>query len=250
MPPITLSQKWARHYRWIFFLIAGALIGQLLLAFLLPIIVITRSSSGDSSSSLLSTAAAAAGNKRTNIPIPTSSPSPLPPPVDLLAFNDDDGTSHIGAGGNCTIASKEAISAIQRARTAACKEHIANVTCAHQAGAFYPRALPNSCPNGSFIANRALGCFRDAKHARLLDGYYTNFKQLNTPGKCIQLCLQSGFLYAGVQYGSECFCGNLEPPAAAKLVDGAECSYACVGEPEQTCGGYFAMNVYETGISS
>lgn len=100
----------------------------------------------------------------------------------------------------CDQLTKEAISAVHRAQTQECKQTIVNITCAIQAGTFYAASLPNFCPNQSFIANRALGCFKDEKKFRILSGYYTNFKTLNTPTKCIQMCLQSGFLYAGVQY--------------------------------------------------
>lgn len=121
--------------------------------------------------------------------------------------------SSIGGGGDghlqlddlnfkpiCDIVSKEAISAIYRARTHQCKETIANISCAIQMGTFYPIRLPNNCPHDAYEANRALGCYQDDRKFRLLSGYYVNFKALNTPGRCIQMCLQSGFVYAGVQY--------------------------------------------------
>lgn len=100
----------------------------------------------------------------------------------------------------CDIFAKEAISAIYRAQTHNCKELIANITCAIQIGTFYPIALPNYCPHESYIKNKPIGCFKDDKKFRTLSGYYINFKTANTPTKCIQLCLQSGFVYAGVQY--------------------------------------------------
>lgn len=100
----------------------------------------------------------------------------------------------------CDIIAKEAISAIYRAQTHYCKELIANTTCAIQKGTFYPAALPNYCPHEPYHKNRALGCYKDDKKFRTLSGYYINFKTTNTPTKCIQLCLQSGFVYAGVQY--------------------------------------------------
>lgn len=100
----------------------------------------------------------------------------------------------------CDIVAKEAISAIYRAHTRYCKELIANTTCAIQSGTFYPAELPNYCPHEPYHANKALGCYKDDKKFRTLSGYYINFKATNTPAKCIQLCLQSGFVYAGVQY--------------------------------------------------
>lgn len=100
----------------------------------------------------------------------------------------------------CDIVAKEAISAILRAQTQSCKEIIVNITCAIQMGTFYPKQLLNSCPHQPYVANRPLGCYKDDKKFRTLSGYYINFKITNTPKRCIQLCLQSGFVYAGVQY--------------------------------------------------
>lgn len=147
----------------------------------------------------------------------------------------------------CSIHSREAISAIHRARTQECKKHIANISCAIQAGQLYSSWLPSSCPRGHHLPNRALGCYRDEKKYRILSGYYTNFKGSNSPSNCIKMCLQSGFVYAGVQYSTECFCGNNEPPAAAKLPD-PSCNMKCPGDAKEACGGYFSVNIYETGI--
>lgn len=95
---------------------------------------------------------------------------------------------------------REAVSAVSRAKSQDCKQHIIEVACAIKAETFYPTHLTNSCPSGNFIANRSLGCFKDEKKQRLLSGYYSNFKESNSPKKCMSVCLQSGFLYGGVQY--------------------------------------------------
>lgn len=100
----------------------------------------------------------------------------------------------------CDIVAKEAVSAIYRAQTRHCKELIANTTCAIQRGTFYPSSLPSYCPHQPYTQNKPLGCFKDDKQFRTLSGYYINFKTTNTPTRCIQLCLQSGFVYAGMQY--------------------------------------------------
>jgi protein xylosyltransferase len=145
---------------------------------------------------------------------------------------------------------KEVISAVQRARTQQCREHIINIACDIKAGVLYPKKLTNTCPSGNYIENRSLGCFKDTKKHRLLSSLYSNFKETNSPKKCIQTCLQSGFVYAGVQYSSECFCGNHEPSIDAKLAD-SSCNMKCPAEPKKSaCGGYFTMNIYETGIAS
>jgi protein xylosyltransferase len=144
---------------------------------------------------------------------------------------------------------REALSAVQRAHTQKCKEHIIDVACQIKSNTFYPSHLPNTCPSGNYIANRSLGCYKDDKKHRLLPGFYTNFKETNSPKKCIQMCLQSGYLYAGVQYSTECFCGHNEPPADSKLPD-PSCNMKCPAEPKSACGGYYTINIYETGIAS
>lgn len=100
----------------------------------------------------------------------------------------------------CEIVTKDAISAIHRAKTQKCKQHISNVTCLIQNGLLYPKSLRSSCPSEGFVAGRSLGCFKDEKNYRLLSGYFGNYKSSNSPDFCMKLCLQSGFQYAGVQY--------------------------------------------------
>lgn len=144
---------------------------------------------------------------------------------------------------------KEVVSALQRSKTQECKEHIVDVACQIKSGHLYPAKLANTCPSGNYIANRSIGCFKDEKKNRLLSNYYSNFKETNSPKKCIQICLQSGYLFAGVQYSSECFCGNEEPAIDLKLPD-SSCNMKCPAEPKSACGGYYTMNIYETGIAS
>lgn len=149
----------------------------------------------------------------------------------------------------CKLRSKEAISAVHRAKSEECKRTIVDTACAIQLDQFYAKALPNFCPHANFTPNLELGCYKDEKSYRLLSGYYVNYKASNSPKKCIRTCLQSGFLYAGVQYSSECFCGSSEPLASAKLPD-SSCNMKCPGDSKDVCGGYFTMNVFETGIAS
>lgn len=57
----------------------------------------------------------------------------------------------------CNITSKEAVSAIHRATTQACKHEIANITCLMQQGMLYPKRLPRYCPLKGKIS---LFCFQ------------------------------------------------------------------------------------------
>ena len=51
-----------------------------------------------------------------------------------------------------------------------------------------------------FSTAKPLGCYKDEKNYRILSGFYVDLKSHNSPEYCINLCLQSGFPFAGVQY--------------------------------------------------
>lgn len=93
---------------------------------------------------------------------------------------------------------------------------------------------------------RLLGCLEDNGSLRILSGMKITFVQTNTPKLCLNVCLQSGFKYAGVQFGNECYCGNRLPPATPEKPE-SECSMTCPGDRFQMCGGDWRMLVYSTG---
>ncbi|XP_047505438.1 xylosyltransferase oxt isoform X1 [Pieris napi] len=147
----------------------------------------------------------------------------------------------------CEVKSREAISAIHRAKSQFCKQLIVNKTCLIQDGNFYPQELNNYCKLNAKIFGRHIGCYLDEKKLRLLSSFYGNYANLNSPLYCLDICVQAGFPYAGVQYGTECFCGEESPPETSKIPD-KSCDMKCPGDISQVCGGYFTMNVYETGL--
>lgn len=148
----------------------------------------------------------------------------------------------------CDIKSREAISAVHRAKTQNCKQQIVNKTCLIQSGNFYSEALPNYCHHGDNKYGRPLGCYADEKKMRLLSGFYGNYANTNSPTACLDICIQAGFVYAGVQYASECFCGE-NPPDPSTAISKELCDMKCPADPSKNCGGYFTMNVYETGLA-
>lgn len=100
----------------------------------------------------------------------------------------------------CEIKSREAISAIHRAKTQICKQQIVNKTCRIQSGDFYPKYLPNYCISKKRTYGRHLGCYLDEKKLRLLSSFYGNYANHNSPKFCLDICVQAGFPFAGVQY--------------------------------------------------
>lgn len=233
----ALSVRWLRRYRSFFIILSFIIAIQLFLAY--------KSVDID-----------LAGALRTQRSVHTAAPptksaySPLQVQAQAVDSKSTQTTAQqLGFEPECDINAKEAISALQRARTKDCRQHIAQIACAIQAGRFYATHLKSSCPSGNHRANVSLGCYRDEKDTRLLAGYFTSFKTSNSPSICVELCLQSGYPYAGVQYGRECFCGFDAPPSSAKLPD-SSCNMKCLDNAKEICGGFFAMNVYETGIAS
>jgi hypothetical protein len=67
-----------------------------------------------------------------------------------------------------------------------------------------------------------------------------------TIDKC--LCLCSGFNYAGLEAGNQCFCSNISSGGSDILA--AYCSTSCQGDSSQICGGSWALSVYKVPSSS
>ncbi|KAH7030703.1 uncharacterized protein B0I36DRAFT_288299 [Microdochium trichocladiopsis] len=71
-------------------------------------------------------------------------------------------------------------------------------------------------------------------------------KSDNTVEKCIDFCQGKGFRYAGVEYKSECFCGNnLASNRLPKEGSLGACNNRCSGNSKQFCGGYGYIGIYE-----
>ena len=66
-----------------------------------------------------------------------------------------------------------------------------------------------------------------------------------TVDKCQVACRAANYILAGVEYASECFCGNAFAGAAQPATSG--CNMPCNGNPAQMCGGPDRLNVYRWG---
>ncbi len=89
-----------------------------------------------------------------------------------------------------------------------------------------------------------LGCFKDSgdpfgTENRDLNGLFVSKSDM-TVKKCINLCKSKGFKYAGVEYGSQCFCGN----SYGKYGKADNCNMKCSGNANEICGGFWAINIY------
>ncbi|KAG8775809.1 hypothetical protein FRC15_000307, partial [Serendipita sp. 397] len=83
------------------------------------------------------------------------------------------------------------------------------------------------------------GCYVDSVQSRVLTGVDVTVPM--TVETCIDTCANAGYTVAGVEYGSECYCGAALPPTSAT----DNCIMRCSGDSTHLCGGANRLNVYE-----
>lgn len=110
---------------------------------------------------------------------------------------------------------------------------------ASSSSASTPSSTPvTSAPSGWTAA----GCVTDSGH-RALTGFSTTASDM-TIEKCTSTCSSKGFSMAGLEYGSECYCGNSF--ANGLGAPSTQCNFKCGGASGQTCGGNWALSLYKT----
>lgn len=91
------------------------------------------------------------------------------------------------------------------------------------------------------------GCTPDGS-TRTLTGYNNVYGGMAAPvtvESCIQECESQGYLYAGMEYSSQCFCGNSIPSSVTPTAFG-QCNMPCAGNSSEICGGGNLLSLYKT----
>ncbi|KAF4632114.1 hypothetical protein G7Y89_g6010 [Cudoniella acicularis] len=88
------------------------------------------------------------------------------------------------------------------------------------------------------------GCFQDppspAPHTLLYtSGLNTTDMTIET---CVAFCKGNSYRYAGLEYYGECTCGA---SVNGIQIDESQCSYNCMGNSTEICGGFNAVSVYQ-----
>ncbi|XP_056322881.1 sialate:O-sulfotransferase 1 [Danio aesculapii] len=86
-----------------------------------------------------------------------------------------------------------------------------------------------------------IGCFINNETEHALGGTVLYDFRKMTSALCQDTCSESGFRYAGLEFGSECHCGNR---VCARRARGEDCNLDCRGEKGSPCGGVGRMSVY------
>lgn len=91
----------------------------------------------------------------------------------------------------------------------------------------------------------SLGCWLESSTPdRALNGAFFEQHTSMTPSVCSQLC--SEYTFYGLQYGSQCMCGNNIQPGRAFPIPSSRCEVPCTGDSNQSCGGSGTIDLYQT----
>ncbi|KAJ7580259.1 WSC domain-containing protein [Mycena floridula] len=91
----------------------------------------------------------------------------------------------------------------------------------------------------------SLGCWKDDSVNRTLH-YGVGSSPSQTVENCLSVCGAKGFALAGVEFASECYCGNaILYNHGGPLTSG--CDMTCSGDATENCGGAGTINIYQNG---
>ncbi|GKU17473.1 unnamed protein product [Fusarium langsethiae] len=90
---------------------------------------------------------------------------------------------------------------------------------------------PNGCYTDNSSKGRALTWPMDVDSSSM------------TPTTCLTACADQGFPLAGLEYGGECYCGNVLANDTVKA-DVGDCNVPCNGDKTLLCGGPSRLSVY------
>jgi len=92
------------------------------------------------------------------------------------------------------------------------------------------------------------GCYSDHYPVRVLSGPSSTAASM-TVESCLNFCSSTGYNIAGLENGSECYCGNAVSSDGSTYGVGGQagCTFACGGNSTQLCGGNNVLNLYSKG---
>ncbi|KAK1239930.1 hypothetical protein MKX08_007372 [Trichoderma sp. CBMAI-0020] len=88
----------------------------------------------------------------------------------------------------------------------------------------------------------SIGCYTEATDARALANFMDTTNK--TVANCIEACKANSYIYAGLEYGGECWCDNSFANGSLPAPIG-DCGMTCNGNSTEFCGGPNRLNVYQ-----
>ncbi|KAJ7726893.1 WSC domain-containing protein, partial [Mycena metata] len=95
-------------------------------------------------------------------------------------------------------------------------------------------------------------CIVEASTGRTLSGNSLIDSGM-TVGKCVSLCDSNGFIYAGLEFADECYCGNTLSAANGGGVpasSSSQCNMPCAGNSGEICGAGFRLTLYSKSTAA
>lgn len=90
------------------------------------------------------------------------------------------------------------------------------------------------------------GCYVDNANGRVLPAQALVSSTL-TVESCVQACSGQGYSVAGMEYSTECYCGNAIYSGGALAPSDSDCSMACGGNANEKCGAGNRLSIYSNG---
>ena len=90
------------------------------------------------------------------------------------------------------------------------------------------------------------GCYVDNANGRILNTQKPDSQTL-TIESCVAACVASGYKVAGMEYSTQCFCGNSITNGGVLANAETDCNTACSGNNKEQCGGGNRMSIYARG---
>jgi hypothetical protein len=88
------------------------------------------------------------------------------------------------------------------------------------------------------------GCYTELTNARALSNYEVTSLTLMSAEYCVSTCSGKGYAYAGLEYGSQCFCGSTLA-IGSSLVSDSQCQVMlCPGTKSEYCSAGYKLIVY------
>ena len=91
------------------------------------------------------------------------------------------------------------------------------------------------------------GCYTELTNARALSSYAVTSTTLMTAEYCVAACSGKGYAYAGLEYGSQCFCGETLSTGSSMVPDGQCQVMLCPGNKQEYCSAGNRLIVYLSG---
>lgn len=104
---------------------------------------------------------------------------------------------------------------------------------------FVPPSIPQTVGGWNYT-----GCYTDPVNPRAIASYQVTSTSSMTVEMCVGACEAKGYAFAGVEYGSQCFCGNSISSQSTAVAD-SQCEVMlCPGNSKEWCSAGSRLQVY------